>query len=68
MPTYVLWNKKDKRIFKHPRYGIWSSESRQEVEEALLDLKEALDDVGMGHLKKYLHIADYEEVKELTSN
>lgn len=65
MTEYVLWNKKEKKIFKHPHYGIWSTTSKQEADEALLDLKDGLDDVGMGHIKEHISIADYEEVKNL---
>jgi len=64
MTDYVLWNKKDKRLFKHPRYGIWSTDSKQLAEETLLDLHDALDGIGMGHVKENITYVDVEEIKE----
>ncbi len=48
---YTLFNIKDNKQLQHPKKGVWLTESRQEADEALLDLYDYLSAVGMEHMK-----------------
>lgn len=58
---YTLFNIKDNKQLKHPKKGVWRTDSRQEAEESLLDLYDYLFAVGMGHLKENFAVVEIKD-------
>jgi hypothetical protein len=64
MKQYTLWNIKDQKALKHPKFGLWSCGNEGEAEAALGDLHDYLDATGMGHLKSNFTFIEIDTVKD----
>jgi len=62
MTGYTLYNKESKRVLTHPKVGTWYTMSKQEADEALLDLFDHLRLIGMEHLKENFIVMKLDEV------
>ena len=66
MTTYTLWNSKEKKALEYGHIGMWTTDSKFEAEEALGDLFQYLEAIGMSNSKEHISIKDVEEIKKAT--
>lgn len=58
--TYVLYNKELQRYLKHPKDGVWASQSLEEAQDLLDAAKAYVKAVGVPELADNLTILEVE--------
>jgi len=56
--AWTLFNKKDNKTLKHPTAGVWQTSSKQQAEEARLDLFDYLDDIGVEYSRENIVVVE----------
>lgn len=64
---YTLYNKELNRFLKHPKDGIWASDSLEEAQELLKSAQEYVKAIGVPELVDKLTIIEVnmEQMKEM---
>ena len=62
MTSFTLYNKNNKKPLRHPKIGLWYTNSAEEADQALGDLFSYLDYVGMSHLKENFSVIEVEKI------
>lgn len=55
---YILFNKELERVLKHPKDGVWTSESYEEAQELLVAAKEYAKAIGVPEVGENLIIME----------
>lgn len=55
---YTLFNKELNRFLKHPKDGVWATESFEDAEKLLESAKEYVRAVGMPEIADYITILE----------
>jgi hypothetical protein len=56
--VYTLFNKELNRFLKHPKDGVWATESFEDAEKLLEAAKEYVRAVGMPEIADYITILE----------